>query len=115
MLVALSTAGTVRCAIILHMPTLPLAEARSQLSRLVEVAVTTHERFEITRNGRRSAVLMSADDYDVLQETIAVLSDAALLAAHGAGQAEVAAGEYLDADGLASLMREAGRKAPAGE
>ena len=102
-------------AIILYMTTLPLADARAQLSKLVEDAATTHERFEITRNGRRAAVLLSADDYDVMQETISVLSDSALLAAHGAGQAEVASGEYLDADGLAALMRKAGRKAPAGE
>lgn len=97
------------------MTTLPLADARAQLSKLVEDAATTHERFEITRNGRRAAVLLSADDYDVMQETISVLSDPALLAAHGTGQAEIASGEYVDVDGLAALMRKAGRKAPADE
>lgn len=97
------------------MTTLPLADARAQLSKLVEDAATTHERFEITRNGRRAAVLLSADDYDVMQETISVLSDPALLAAHAAGLAEIAAGQYVDADGLAALMRKAGRKSPTGE
>ncbi|MEP6463729.1 MAG: type II toxin-antitoxin system Phd/YefM family antitoxin, partial [Frankiaceae bacterium] len=67
------------------------------------------ERFEITRNGRRAAVLLSADDYDALQETITVLSDAELLAAHQDGLSAIETGDILDADALASAMREAGR------
>jgi antitoxin YefM len=93
----------------MYMTTLPVADARAQLSKLIEEAVATHERFEITRNGRRSAVLLSADDYDALQETIAVLSDSTLMAAHRDGQAAIAAGDYLDADQLAHAMRKAGR------
>jgi prevent-host-death family protein len=91
------------------MSTLPVAEARSQLSRLIDEAMTTHERFEITRNGHRAAVLLSADDFDSLQETITVLSDPALLAAHREGQEAIEAGDYLDADQLAHAMRDAGR------
>lgn len=91
------------------MTTLPLADARAQLSKLIDDAMTTHERFEITRNGRRAAVLLSADDYDSLRETIEVLSDAELLAAHRQGRAEVETGDVLDADQLAEAMREAGR------
>lgn len=92
-----------------YMAVLPVADARAQMSRLIDEAMTTHERFEITRNGRRVAVLLSADDYDTLQDTIAVLSDPELLAAHHEGRAAIAAGEYLDADQLAHAMREAGR------
>ena len=92
----------------MYMTTLPVAEARAQLSRLID-ETTTHERFEITRNGRRAAVLMSAEDYDLLQDTIAVLSDAELLTAHHEGRAALQAGDYLDADQLAHAMRDAGR------
>ena len=91
------------------MSTLPVAEARSQLSALIEEAVATHERFEITRHGRRAAVLLSADDYDALRETIVVLSDPDLLAAHATGRQEIAAGEFLDADQLAAAMGTVGR------
>lgn len=56
------------------MTTLSLADARANLSRLIESAVTTHERFEVTRNGARAAVLLSADDYDSLLETVDILS-----------------------------------------
>ena len=91
------------------MLTLPVADARSRLSKLIDEATTTHQRFEITRNGHRAAVLLSADDYDTLQDTITVLSDPALLSAHQEGKAAIEAGDYLDADQLAHAMREAGR------
>ena len=61
------------------------------------------------RHGRRAAVLLSADDYDTLQDTIAVLSDPTLLAAHSEGQAALEADDYVDADQLAHAMGEAGR------
>ena len=93
----------------MYMTTLPVAAARSQLSKLIDEATNTHERFEITRNGHRAAVLLSADDYDTLQETITVLSDPALLTAHRKGQAAIESDDYLDADQLAHAMREAGR------
>lgn len=92
----------------MYMTTLPVADARAQLSRLINEATTTRERFEITRNGRRAAVLLSADDYDTLQDTIAVLSDAELLTAHRHGRAALDAGDHLDADQLSDAMRNAG-------
>lgn len=67
------------------MRTVPATEARARLSRLVEQASTTHERFEITRNGSRAAVLLGADDYDAIMEAAAVLSDAKLVQDIGKG------------------------------
>lgn len=89
---------------IVYMTTLPVADARAQLSRLVDEAERTHERFEITRNGHRAAVLLGADDYDALRETIAVLADESLLADHITGMAEVQADDVLDADSLAEFL-----------
>ncbi|MGA8680522.1 MAG: type II toxin-antitoxin system Phd/YefM family antitoxin, partial [Acidimicrobiales bacterium] len=89
--------------------TLPVAEARAQLSRLVEEASSTHERFEITRNGQRVAVLLGADDYDALRETIAVLADADLLRDHLVGVESLNQSDSLDRDELTSVMRAAGR------
>jgi antitoxin YefM len=91
------------------MTTLPVAEARARLSRIVEEAASTHERFEITRSGQRVAVLMGADDYDALRETIAVLGDAELLRAHAEGIAAIDAGDRHDVDGLGRAMTAAGR------
>jgi prevent-host-death family protein len=91
------------------MTTLSVADARAQFSKLVEEATTTHERFEITRNGQRVAVLLGADDYDSLRETIAVLGDTDLLRDHIEGTTALQAGDSLDAEGLRQAMRSAGR------
>lgn len=98
------------CARIMYMTTLPVAEARAHLSQLIEEAGSTHQRYEITRNGRRAAVLLSADDYDTLRDTIEVLSDSELLAGHAAGRAALASGDHLNAEDLAVAMREAGHQ-----
>lgn len=41
--------------------------------------MTTHARVEITRNGKRAAVLLAAEDFDALLETLDVLADADLV------------------------------------
>ena len=57
------------------MTVLPVAEARARLSKLVESAVTTHERTTITRNGTPAAVLLSVDDLEGLEMTLEILGD----------------------------------------
>jgi len=91
------------------MSTLPVAEARAHLSKIVEAAASTHERFEITRNGQRAAVLLGADDYDALQETLAVLGDTELLREHLEGIRALDDGDSLDLADVADQMRAAGR------
>jgi prevent-host-death family protein len=61
------------------MKTLPLAEAKAQLSRLVDRVAATDEQILITRNGRPAAVLISPDEYESWQETRAVQSDRELV------------------------------------
>ena len=68
-----------------------------------------HERVEITKNGQRAAVLLGANDYDSMIETIAVLSDSDLLAAHLRGLEEIEAGDVLDADALVMFLNETGQ------
>ncbi len=89
----------------MYMTTLPVAEARSHFSRIVEQASSTHERFEITRNGARAAVLLGADDYDAMIETVAVLSDAKLVKDIGKGLRELAGGETFTIDEVRADMR----------
>ena len=80
------------------MKTLPLAEVRATLSKLVEEAGRTHQRVEVTKNGRRAAVLMSADDYDSLVETLDILSDDETMAEIRQAEADMAAGGTTSLD-----------------
>ena len=61
------------------MKTLPLSEAKSQLSGLVEQVRAFEEQVVITRNGRPAAVLVSAEEFERWKETIEVRGDAALM------------------------------------
>jgi len=62
------------------MKTLPLAQVKTNLSRLVDQVVETDEEIVITRNGRPAAVLVSPDEYEGWKETQAIRSDPELLA-----------------------------------
>jgi prevent-host-death family protein len=95
------------------MTTMPLADARAQLSKLVEEASSTHERIEITKNGHRAAVLLGVADYDALLETIAVLSDTALLSDHHEGLRALEDGDMLNLEELSSSMKDVGRRGDA--
>ena len=61
------------------MKTLPLSEAKSQLSGLVEQVRALEEQVMITRNGHPAAVLVSAEEFERWKETIEVRGDAALM------------------------------------
>lgn len=88
----------------MYMSTIPLAEARANLSRIIDDAVRTHERVEVTRNGVRAAVVLSAGDYDSLTETLDILSDADAVRDLREAMAELAAGHALTtADVLSEL------------
>jgi antitoxin YefM len=91
------------------MTTLPLAEVRAQLSKLVEEAERTHERVEVTKNGRRAAVILSADDYDSIMETLDILSDSDLVAAIREGMDDLARGEVYSAEEVEAELKARGR------
>ena len=61
------------------MKTLPLSEAKSRLSGLVEQVRSLDEQVVITRNGRPAAVLVSAEEFERWKETIEVRGDAQLM------------------------------------
>ena len=91
------------------MTTVSIADARANLSKLVESAVRTHERFEMTRNGSRAAVLLSADDYDALLETVDILSDPDEIEAIRRGLAESDDGDTSSQDEVRAALAARGR------
>ena len=57
-----------------------VADVRRDLSGLIDEVVATHERVVITKHGQPSAVLLSVDDLEAIEETMEILSDPQLLA-----------------------------------
>jgi len=57
------------------MAALAVKDELTPLRVLVDEVLTTRRHTEITRHGRRAAVLLSAADFDQLQERIAALTD----------------------------------------
>ncbi len=83
----------------------PLADVKARLSELVALVGAQHERITVTVHGRPAAVLLAVDDLEALEETIAVLSDAAAMQALGKADAELARGEGDDENVLTAAMK----------
>lgn len=62
------------------MKTLPLAEVKNNLSKLVDRVETLQEEITITRNGRPAAVMVSPEEYEGWKETLAIRSDEEFMA-----------------------------------
>lgn len=83
---------------------LSIGEARASLGKHIKSAATTHERFEITRNGARVAVLMSVGDYDSLVDAVDILSNPEEVAALRVAIAELAAGDVSSEDDVRAAL-----------
>jgi antitoxin YefM len=59
--------------------TIPLSDQEPRLSDLVDRAHDFLERFILTREGEAKAVLLAAEDFEGLMETLEILSDSALV------------------------------------
>jgi prevent-host-death family protein len=60
--------------------TLPLATVKARFSELVDRVARQQDRVIVTRNGQPAVVLVSTDDLERLEETLAVMSDRSLAA-----------------------------------
>jgi antitoxin YefM len=79
--------------IILVMETLPLSHVKAHLSEIADRVEGQHDRVVVTRKGRPAAVLLSPDDLESLEETLAVLSDPELMRQIREGEAAIEAGD----------------------
>jgi antitoxin YefM len=87
------------------METVPLAEAKTDLSRIVALVAGTHQRVTITRNGRPIAVLVSPDDLEQLETTIEVLGDPETMRRLRQAEEEIARGEVVGAEQVDAMLR----------
>lgn len=76
----------------------PFSRARAELSDLLDEVELTHEHVEITRNGRPAAILLSPEEFEVIQETLEILDESEALDALRESEADVRAGRLHDWD-----------------
>jgi antitoxin YefM len=75
--------------------TMPLAAVKAHFSEVADRVEKQQERIVVTRNGRPALVLISPDDLESLEETLAILSDKRLLAKVRKGVREAGAGRGI--------------------
>jgi antitoxin YefM len=73
--------------------TLPLSSVKAHFSEIVDRVEGEHDRVVVTRNGKPAAVLISHDDLEGLEETLAIMSDPALMADIHASEQALASGD----------------------
>ena len=85
--------------------TMPLAAVKAHFSEVADRVQKQQERIMVTRNGRPAVVLISPDDLESLEETLAILSDARLMAKIRKGLAEAKAGKGVPLEEFAKRRR----------
>ena len=89
----------------------PARELRAKLSDFLNDVADRRDHVLVTRNGRPAAALVPVDEYEALEESAEILSDADALAAIETGLAEIQRGETVT---LEDLRRELAERRPAG-
>ena len=84
---------------------IPFSEARAEFSELLDEIGARHEHVVVTRNGRPAAVVLSPEEYEVIEETLEVLGDDEALAALRESDEDVRAGRLFS---LEEIKRELG-------
>ncbi len=73
--------------------TMSLADVKARFSEVVDRVERQQDRVVVTRNGKPAAVLISPDDLESLEETLAVMTDRSLAAQIRDSQQAAQAGE----------------------
>ena len=76
------------------MQTVSYTEARNSLAGLMDTATRNREPITITRNGAGTVVLLAAEEYAAMEETLHLLSTPANAERIRQGLADYAAGNY---------------------
>jgi prevent-host-death family protein len=80
--------------------TIPVRDFRSNLAQVLSDVADRRDHVVVTRNGRPAAALVPIDEYEALEETAEILSDAATMDALRAGLDELDRGETIELDEL---------------
>lgn len=88
---------------------IPVGALRSDLAAVIDRVAELREHVIVTRRGRPAAVLIPVDEYDALEDTAEILSDAGTLAAIEDGLEAIKREETVT---LEDLRRELGTRLP---
>ncbi len=80
--------------------TIPLAEAKKNLSSIVKDVEEKYDRFTITKNGVDKAVILSTEEFEGLMETLDILSRKEEMDAIAGAKAQVKAGKTVSLQSL---------------
>jgi antitoxin YefM len=78
------------------MRTTSLSDLKAHLSEYAERAELEHEQYTITRNGRPAVVMVSADEWESVQETLFWLSQPRIDEDLAQAEEDIAAGRVYD-------------------
>jgi antitoxin YefM len=90
--------------------TMSLAAVKARFSELVDRVEREQDRVVVTRNGKPAAVLISPEDLERLEETLAVMSDRSLAKQIRESEKAIAAGD--PGTGLEELRASLARRRP---
>jgi len=94
------------------MDTLPLSAAKARLSEIADEVDRTHQRVQITKNGRSYVVLISAEDLASLEATLELLSDPDAMGRVRQAQSDIDNGNFTTGEEVERVMRARGRAGP---
>jgi antitoxin YefM len=75
--------------------TLPVTEAKQRFTELVKNAEESFDRYLVTKNGKDAAVLLSAEEYENLLETLDILANKKEILAIAEGDSQAKRGETI--------------------
>jgi antitoxin YefM len=77
---------------------LPISKIKDKLNEYVDAVALTKDQITITKNGAPAAVLVGADEWESLQETLYWLSQPHIRESIAEAEDDVAAGRTFDED-----------------
>jgi antitoxin YefM len=92
------------------MATLPLSEVKARFSEIAEEVAATHERVQITKNGRDYVVLVAAEDLESIEATLELLSDPDAQARIASSEHDIVRGDVLDEAEIRALLAKRGSR-----
>lgn len=86
--------------IMVGMKTMSISAAKAKLNELVDDAARTHEHVTFTKNGSPAAVMISADEWESIQDTLFWQSQPGINEDLAQAEADIEAGNTVSAEDL---------------